>query len=70
MATSVAFQILHETGAGQLALPAVEGGIWQPHLSWGTAYLEAWEQNRRNWTARLTIHNYLLLQRFGFLPPG
>lgn len=51
-------------------IDTVEGGIWQPHWSWGTAYPEAWEQSRSNWTARLTINNYLLLQRFGFLPPG
>ena len=51
-------------------LETAEHSIWQPHWSWGTAYPEAWEQSRRNWTARLTINNYLLLQRFGFLPPG
>ena len=50
-------------------LETAEHGIWQPHWSWGGAYPEAWQRSRRNWTARLTINNYLLLQRFGFLPP-
>lgn len=51
-------------------LESAEHGVWQPHWSWGSAYPEAWQRSRRNWTARLAIHNYLLLQRFGFLPPG
>ena len=48
-------------------LQTLEQGIWQPHWSWGKHYPEAWQQSRRNWAADLTIKNYLLLERFGYL---
>ena len=49
-------------------LDTLREGVWRPHWSWGTAYPEAWQRSRSNWTARLTINNYRLLQRFGYLP--
>lgn len=46
-------------------------GSWKPNWSWGQ-YEDVWPEAARRWSGHLTVHNLLLLRRFGRLerPPS
>lgn len=42
-----------------------ENGAWMPNWSWGDQWPEAWTAAQREWSGRITLHNLVLLRRFG-----
>jgi hypothetical protein len=62
------FEVVEPWAGSQLdyLIDTCEDGLWYPTWEWGQ-YEEAWQTSKKNWTAKITIGNLLILRDFGRL---